>query len=116
MLGIQSVWGATMVTGAVHPNAHAPPPLHHSLLFANVTDAHRVTLAELHSIEEAQGRLNAETALPFMYVAHEFYSHRTVAVDTTKPLIVQAETFGRQCEGFDRDYYCVRFELWSLAR
>ena len=80
-----------------------------------MTDAHRVTLAELHSIEEAQGRLNAETALPFMYVAHEFYSHRTVAVDTTKPLIVQAETFGRQCEGFDRDYYCVPFELWSLA-
>jgi len=135
-IGIPSVWGTTMSCNTNTPLAQArtartaPPPIHHLLLFANVsTSGYSVAVEELQRME-SEALLSPDLAAQFhttiplasppsVYIGREYYSGKMRVVDAAHPLRVAHAAKPAWCAslGLGRPFqmYCVPFELWSLA-
>ena len=123
-LGIESVWGTTM---AARNADGAPAPVHHLILFANISAAgYDVSAGELRAIEAAHAlelapraaAAAAQAAESISYVAREYFSGALRAVSDAAPLHVSHAAQrppGCAHGGYRLEYYCVAFELWSVA-
>jgi hypothetical protein len=148
-IGIPSVWGTTMSASASTPRSSASiasgnrnepaPPIHHLLLFANISAAgYSVSAEELGGIEaealrspDLVAQFDTETALETSaasssngsstasFIAREYYSGELRLVDTATPLHVAHAPKPASCVHLGLDnpvgLYCIPFELWSLA-
>jgi hypothetical protein len=137
-IGIPSIWGTTISANTNsltngNTNGYADksaPPIHHLLLFANVSTAgYSVEVSELQGIEaealsspDLVAQFDTETALKSpatSFVGREYYTGELRVVDSSTPLHVAHAPKPAACAhlGLDKPLgmYCIPFELWSLA-
>jgi hypothetical protein len=118
-IGVESVWGTTM---SARTTQAPPAPVHHLLLFANISAAgYNVTAKELREIEASHTPAPApgrRAATGGSYVAREYFSGALRVVSDVAPLRVPhaaERPSGCASGGYVLEYYCVAFELWTVT-
>lgn len=123
--GIPHVWGTTM---SANFSAAAVPPLHHLVLFANVSSpGYDVHLRELLRNEQQlmqsydvravyNEAMLAARSPPDAFLAREYYSGAMTVVNQTSPLHGRHMDKPASCASASYGVgYCTPFELWALA-